>query len=502
MGSKRKYVETDWCMIELQTTIRADPLDFYLSTVGEYNDARDRIKVGAGEIPSGWCSWYEYFEHPSEEAMKLNLDVISKNKKKIPLNLVQLDDGFQSAWGDWYVTDQRRFPQGMKYIADMIKEKGFTAGLWLAPFSIDKFSQRIKDFPHWVLRYANGKPADCGNNGRFTVGLDITKTEVQEYVRDLISTAVNKWGFTYLKLDFLYSCIALGVREDQTLTRAEAFQLGLRTIRDAAGADTIILGCGCPYGAAVGWVDTMRVSADAGPSWFPPFPFGTDRNNLPACRNSVRNSITRMNAHNRLWVNDPDCILIRDNTQLSVEELYGLCTVVSMTGGSLLLSDRLDNISEARFKLAQTLFPPSGKNAVALDLLEREIPEVLSLSLSSLSLSEWTVMAFCNWSDYLKEHTIDIFDILPGNFKDVPEVHILEFWSQSYHRLRRGHVWNTGNIKVHSAKMFAIRPVKEGIYTYINTYIYIYIYMLDKCITTLFHYFSFLSPPLAPISLH
>ena len=83
---------------------------------------------------------------------------------------------------------------------------------------------------------------DCGNNGRFTTGLDITYPPVQEYLHSLISTAVKEWGFDYLKLDFLYACIALGERYDKTITRAEAFQIAMQIIRNAAGEDVVILG--------------------------------------------------------------------------------------------------------------------------------------------------------------------------------------------------------------------------------------------------------------------
>jgi hypothetical protein len=36
--------------------------------------------------------------------------------------------------------------------------------------------------------------------------------------------------------------------------------LALQTLRDAAGEDVFIIGCGCPIGPGVGIVDGMRVS--------------------------------------------------------------------------------------------------------------------------------------------------------------------------------------------------------------------------------------------------
>ena len=90
---------------------------------------------------------------------------------------------------------------------------------------------------------------------------------------ETIRRAVEEWGFEVLKLDFLYaSCLVGNGKYDVTMSRAEAMHLGLRTIRAAAGNDTFIIGCGCPIGSAIGFVDGMRVSCDTGPTWYPEFP--------------------------------------------------------------------------------------------------------------------------------------------------------------------------------------------------------------------------------------
>ena len=74
-------------------------------------------------------------------------------------------------------------------------------------------------------------------------------------------------------LDFLYaSCLEGNGKYDLSMTRAQAMHLAMRTIRQAAGPDVFLIGCGCPIGVGIGYVDGMRVSADTGPSWYPGFP--------------------------------------------------------------------------------------------------------------------------------------------------------------------------------------------------------------------------------------
>ena len=45
-----------------------------------------------------------------------------------------------------------------------------------------------------------------------------------------------------------------------------------------------------------------------------------DKNNIPGARNMLRNAITRLSMHRRVWLNDPDCLLLRDSTGLTLHE--------------------------------------------------------------------------------------------------------------------------------------------------------------------------------------
>ena len=163
-------------------------------------------------------------------------------------------------------------------------------------------------------------------------------------------------------------------------------------------------------GGAIGWVDTLRVSPDAGPSWFPNRPFISDKTNMPAGRNMVRNSLNRLSTHGKWWVNDPDCILIREATKLTTEELQGIATVVAFTGGSLLLSDKLSSVSTFRLRVAQRLLPVTGTAAIAVDILTSEMPEILLLERFGATGS-WLLLALCNWGDKPKVIIYSIFSI-------------------------------------------------------------------------------------------
>ena len=186
-----------------------------------------------------------------------------------------------------------------------------------------------------------------------------------------------------LLIDHLHYFYQGNGKYDSTMTRAEAMHLGLRTIRAAAGSDTFIIGCGCPIGSAVGFVDGMRVSCDTGPSWVPEFPLPkSDDGTLPALRGMLRNTMSRSPFGHRWWHNDPDCLLLGESTKLTDDEVVSAASIVALTGGMFLLSDDMEKVSEARLSIAKRIFPLLSATAVPLDLhstTNRGMPSILRL---------------------------------------------------------------------------------------------------------------------------
>ena len=61
-----------------------------------------------------------------------------------------------------------------------------------------------------------------------------------------------------------------------------------------------------------------------------------------------------------------------------------LCDV----GGSFIISDDLATVSPGRMRVAQQLLPASNISAVPLDLLDKEMPELLRLQLGKHRVSK------------------------------------------------------------------------------------------------------------------
>ena len=81
----------------------------------------------------GYTTWYNYYTSVTEEIVERDLEAIAKLGSKI--DIFQVDDGYERTVGDWLYHDEKKFPSGMKLIADNIHKNDMLAGLWLAPFA-------------------------------------------------------------------------------------------------------------------------------------------------------------------------------------------------------------------------------------------------------------------------------------------------------------------------------------------------------------------------------
>ncbi len=301
----------------------------------------------------GWCSWYHFFHDVTEAAFLRNLETLAAARHELPIDLVQLDDGYQREIGDWLETNEK-FPSGLPAIAHAVRDAGFTAGLWTAPFCVVPESRVFGDHPDWLLRELETPEAPLRglHHGMWTPGgwvhvLDPTHPDVRAHLERTFRALVEM-GFHYLKLDFLYTAALLAGAHDPRIPRAARLRRGLESVRAGAGEHAFLLGCGCPLGPAVGVVDGMRIGPDTAPHWetLPIARIPGIEATVPSGRNALRNTLARAWMHRRLWLNDPDCLLARSkDSQLTRDEVRALAISIAVTGGMTIVSDDLPALS-------------------------------------------------------------------------------------------------------------------------------------------------------------
>jgi len=348
---------------------------------------------------AGWCSWYHFFHDVTEDDLRRNLEALAAARDELPIDVVQLDDGYQRAIGDWLETNAK-FPSGLEALAKEIRSAGFTAGLWTAPFCVAPESRVYGEHPEWLLRRGDAlhkglHHAKWTQDGWIYV-LDTSRDEVIAHLERTFAALVAM-GWSYQKLDFLYSEAMPCDAHDPAVSRAGRLRRGLAAVRRGAGEAAFLLGCGCPLGPAVGIVDGMRIGPDVAPSW------DIDRSvqipgidgTRPATRNGVRNVLARAFLHRRLWLNDPDCLMTRTrDTSLTPDEARTLAAVTAGTGGMVIFSDDVPELApESRRLVRETIelarevdaaAPPGSARGGArvLGLLDAEIAPALAAPLA------------------------------------------------------------------------------------------------------------------------
>ena len=144
--------------------------------------------------PAGWCSWYYFYTQVTEDDVVRNLRFLERHRRELPIDTVQIDDGYQADIGDW-LTVNEKFPRGMAWLASEIKSAGFTPGLWLAPFFASATSKTFAEHPDWIIRTPAGSPVVGMHNWeRENYGLDGTHPGVQAWLNDLFQRDLRRLG--------------------------------------------------------------------------------------------------------------------------------------------------------------------------------------------------------------------------------------------------------------------------------------------------------------------
>lgn len=459
-----EIITTDPLLVTFVDLDQAEPLNPYLQAV-----AREHEIQSEEPVPVGWCSWYQFYTDITEENIVSNLDAVIDLQPTLPLPLFQIDDGYETYPGDWFDFDPA-FPQGVKPLVEKATNADLTPGIWLAPYIVHPKANLVKAHPDWLLRDASGKLVTAGFVwNTFTYALDLTHPEALAYTCEVIHTAVEDWGFRYLKLDFLYAAALNGVYQNPSLTRAQVLRKGLEALRKAAGPDVTMLACGCPLGSALGLFEAMRISADVSGRWqphFPPIsPLLQKEPHMPSARNAFHNILTRAPLHRHWWINDPDCLLVRPDTTLTLAEVQSLTSVIGLTGGSVLVSDDLPALPADRLRLAQLLLPVIDQRARVMDLFSAQTPACLRVDLTGPA-GPWRLLAKFNWADQPADLSFSLDEF------GLPETSVWwlrEFWTGTTGQMAANLPFTFEAVPPHGMRVLAVRPCIESQPTYIGS---------------------------------
>lgn len=329
---------------------------------GEYDEVFDRyfellnVKPRTTQKLKGYTSWYNYYQGINEDIILRDLNSILKEKEYV--NVFQIDDGYQTAVGDWLSINKDKFPNGLKPIANEIHKNGLKAGLWLAPFGAQKKSLIAKEHPEWLIKNKKGKPICVGANWGGFYGIDIYNNEARTYIKNVFDTILNEWSFDLVKLDFIYACSIIPMYNK---TRGQIACESMDFLRECVG-DKLILGCGVWMMPCFGKVDYMRIGPDMALSWAHSFLRKNMHREDVSTPNAIRNSVYRRCLDGRAFLCDPDVFLLRrTNIDFTPEQQNLLAKFIKLFGSVLFMSDNIAEYDEKQLEVFRDVLSDDAK---------------------------------------------------------------------------------------------------------------------------------------------
>ena len=249
----------------------------YFQTLRDYREVMMAQGVRFDAAPDSafgpiWCAW-GYGRKFTPLQVYNALPVV----KKLGFSWVTIDDGWQTAQGDWFLKPEK-FPKGdadMRALVDKIHAGGFKAQLWWAPLAADPDSELIKKHPEMLLLNADGSKQKISYwNSWYLCPAD---PAVVEYHQAIVTKVIRDWGFDGLKLDGQHMngappCFNPAHKHARPEESVEAMPNFFRSIYETArGAKPEALVEFCPCGTAYSFFTlpfmNMSVASDPKSSW-------------------------------------------------------------------------------------------------------------------------------------------------------------------------------------------------------------------------------------------
>lgn len=197
---KGNELKKDQTLNTIQTFVNVHHKDYY-ATLKNYRNVMADKGLKMADIPDSaydpiWCAWgYE---------RNFNVDEVLgtlEKAKNMGLEWAVLDDGWQTAEGDWYL-DRKKFPNGdkdMKSFVTKINEAGLKAKLWWAPLAVDPGTDLLHEHSDMLLLDENGAVHDVTWWNSFYLCPAYEGTI--EHSKELVKKMLGEWGYEGLKID-------------------------------------------------------------------------------------------------------------------------------------------------------------------------------------------------------------------------------------------------------------------------------------------------------------
>jgi alpha-galactosidase len=128
---------------------------------------------------------------------------LAKDAHKCGIELFVMDDGWfgvrnddHRSLGDW-TENKKKLPGGIKELSEKITDLGMLFGLWVEPEMVNEDSDLYRAHPDWAVQV----PGHAHSKGRNQMNLDMSRTEVQDYIIEAMKKVFSAGKISYVKWD-------------------------------------------------------------------------------------------------------------------------------------------------------------------------------------------------------------------------------------------------------------------------------------------------------------
>lgn len=374
------------------------------------------------KAPSGWMTWYSVGFGACEENVLENTKWQSENL---------LPYGADAIWIDWewyhadyegkrddgtsdLAPDPEKYPNGLGFVADKIKEYGFTPCLWIGYTNSPSENEYTKANPDIILAERTGW---CG-----TYYYDFSNPKYLNEFLPMAIKQVKDWGYEAVKYDTLHDGI-LHHEEfhdkmyDPSLTTKEAFRNMVKRTRELVGEDFYMLGCSASR-ASVLWAsdifDASRVGGDI---------FEWDE----FMKQGIMKIMYYYPLHNTVIYTDPDNVILGEKYN-TFDQAASRIYFTALTGLPMTFGDDLPRLPAERADLIKRCLP-------VMDIHPMDIKQhthgggVLTVQLNiDLPFEAYTVVDFFN----MEQTPTDVEVRLTDLYLDGGAYHVYDYTKKEY----------------------------------------------------------------------
>ena len=302
--------------------------------------------------PVGWMTWYAVKFNACEKAVLDNAEWMSENLKKFGADSVWVDwewhhrdmKGVRDDGCDIFNPDRDKYPNGLKYVSDKIRDLGLIPCLWMGVCTDPGENDFVKEHPEAVLVHT---PVWCGQ-----YFYDFTHPEFLDNFLPKALGQVDEWGYEAVKMDTLPNGYVFNEEHrlkayNPNISTREAYRRMIVKCREILGEDRYLLSCSGISDMVILWPADMFEAVRIGDDVF-------------AWESFISQAVGRAARyypfHNVMFYNDADNVIVREEFN-TFEQAKSRCAFVGMLGLPVTLGDNLPDLSEERVELLRRSIP-------------------------------------------------------------------------------------------------------------------------------------------------